>query len=374
MADAMYRHVAQELRERIESGEIASGDQLPTELELRDQYGASRNTIRDAIKWLAAHGLVETRTGQGTFALRLIRPFVTTLTVNKETGLSGVEGESAFAEIRRRRRCPSASVPRVEVGRALPDLASLLGIPAGSQVITRRQERHVDGIPWCLQTTAYPLELAERGADGLLVARDIAEGAVAYVKQALDVAQIGCRDKAVFRPANEEEARFFASPDEGIALVVCEVIRIGYRAGDAGPVPLRATFTVFPADRVQFVIDSGDVPRDGTPPAGNEPTGSRSAANDAPRPAGQALHQTGAAPAGQVARALACPVGRPSRQRARPVLLADGAGDGEEGAEQDAEGDSRTDGERDENSDEAGHDGLPAFRTAARRGSPMCTG
>jgi GntR family transcriptional regulator len=260
MADAMYRRVAQELRELIESGEIAPGTRLPTELELRDRYAASRNTIRDAVKWLTAHGLIETRPGQGTFALQLIRPFMTTLTVNQETGLSGVEGESALVEIRRRHRHLSASVPRVEVGRALPEMASLLGIPAGNQVITRRQERHVDRMPWSLQTTAYPLELAALGAADLLVAKDIAEGAVAYIKQTLDVAEIGCRDRVEVRPANEEEARFFAPSGEG-ATLVCEVIRIGYRADDADPVPLRATSTVFPADRVQFVIDSGDVPR-----------------------------------------------------------------------------------------------------------------
>ena len=53
----------------IESGELPPGSQLPTELELRDRYSASRNTVRDAIKWLTAHDLVETRPGQGTFVV-----------------------------------------------------------------------------------------------------------------------------------------------------------------------------------------------------------------------------------------------------------------------------------------------------------------
>ena len=67
MADPMYRQIAEDLRTRIEAGELAPGSQLPTELELRERYNASRNTVREAIKWLTPLGLVEVRPGQGTF-------------------------------------------------------------------------------------------------------------------------------------------------------------------------------------------------------------------------------------------------------------------------------------------------------------------
>ena len=40
----MYRQIAEDLRQKIESGMIAPGSQLPTELELRETYSASRNT------------------------------------------------------------------------------------------------------------------------------------------------------------------------------------------------------------------------------------------------------------------------------------------------------------------------------------------
>jgi DNA-binding transcriptional MocR family regulator len=45
MASPMYQLIAQDLRERIESGELPPGEQLPTELELRARYGAARNTV-----------------------------------------------------------------------------------------------------------------------------------------------------------------------------------------------------------------------------------------------------------------------------------------------------------------------------------------
>ena len=52
MVEPMYRLIAEDLRNQIESGELAAGGQLRTELELRDKYNASRNTIRDALKSL----------------------------------------------------------------------------------------------------------------------------------------------------------------------------------------------------------------------------------------------------------------------------------------------------------------------------------
>ena len=82
----MYQQIAEDLRAQIESGTLAPGAQLPTELELRDRYDSSRNTIRDAIKRLTSQGLVETRPGQGTFVTRRVDPFVTVLTGDPDEG------------------------------------------------------------------------------------------------------------------------------------------------------------------------------------------------------------------------------------------------------------------------------------------------
>ena len=66
MADPVYRQIADDLRRKIESGELAPGTQLQTEIDLREIYGAdarvvSRNTVRDAITLLP-----ESRTGRET--------------------------------------------------------------------------------------------------------------------------------------------------------------------------------------------------------------------------------------------------------------------------------------------------------------------
>jgi GntR family transcriptional regulator len=260
VAEPMYRQIARDLRQQIESGTLPPGEKLPTEQQLSERYQASRNTIRDAIKWLTSRALVETRPGQGTFVRKRLTPFVTTLSVDEETGLGGGEGQAAFAEVRERGRKPDASVPKVEIHSAAGNVRARLRVPEGTQVLSRRQERFIDDTPWSLQTTFFPLELVNRGAVALLKAEVIPGGAIAYLQEALGLVQVGYRDRILVRAPHEDESRFFGLPDDGRISVV-SLMRTGYQASGKGPVPFRVTFTVLPADRNQLVINFGDVPR-----------------------------------------------------------------------------------------------------------------
>ncbi|MGW7271607.1 FadR/GntR family transcriptional regulator [Streptomyces sp. NPDC054864] len=67
--------VAAILSEEIESGRLAEGDKLPTEVELVKQLGVSRTVIREAVSRLRNAGLVEPRQGRGVFVMpRRTRP------------------------------------------------------------------------------------------------------------------------------------------------------------------------------------------------------------------------------------------------------------------------------------------------------------
>ncbi|MEU6575209.1 FCD domain-containing protein [Streptomyces sp. NPDC046805] len=67
--------VAAILAEEIESGRLAEGDRLPTEVELVKQLGVSRTVVREAVSRLRNAGLVEPRQGRGVFVLpRRARP------------------------------------------------------------------------------------------------------------------------------------------------------------------------------------------------------------------------------------------------------------------------------------------------------------
>lgn len=63
---AKYIRIANILREQIKSNIRAAGRKLPTEEELANRYGVSRQTIREALKLLRSEGLIATRQGSGT--------------------------------------------------------------------------------------------------------------------------------------------------------------------------------------------------------------------------------------------------------------------------------------------------------------------
>jgi DNA-binding FadR family transcriptional regulator len=53
----------------IETGALEPGARLPTEQQLAEQFGVSRNVIREAIAQLRADGLIDARQGVGAFVL-----------------------------------------------------------------------------------------------------------------------------------------------------------------------------------------------------------------------------------------------------------------------------------------------------------------
>ncbi len=56
-----------ELKRLIDDGVLRPGDKLPSERELSEQLQVSRGTLREAVQFLGALGLVEIRHGAGTF-------------------------------------------------------------------------------------------------------------------------------------------------------------------------------------------------------------------------------------------------------------------------------------------------------------------
>ena len=266
MADPLYRRIADDLRAQIETGQLQPGSQLPPEEKLGELFKASRNTIRDAIKFLISRGLVETRAGQGTFVADPPDPLVTTLTT-KEPGLGGGEGAAYLSEAAERH--PRSTIPTVELQTALGETAYRLGVPEGTPVVSRHERRFIrskrasqptaldsDETPWSMQTSFYPRSFALQGAERLLDNEDIDEGTVKYLKKTLHLEQVGYRDWITVRAPRENEVGFFGLPPDG-RVPVFEIFRTAF---DQNGKPMRVTVTIFPVDRQQFIIDVGEVP------------------------------------------------------------------------------------------------------------------
>ena len=64
---AQYERLAGMLRDRIAAGVYAREDKLPSEMELMDESGLSRSTVRHALKVLIDEGLVRTERTAGRY-------------------------------------------------------------------------------------------------------------------------------------------------------------------------------------------------------------------------------------------------------------------------------------------------------------------
>ena len=264
MADPMHRKIAEDLRKQIEAGELGPGQQLRTELELRDHYGASRNTVRDAIRLLVTLGLVQTRPGQGTFVLTKAEPFVTTLSADPTTRLGRGEGATHPPQVSERAREASCSKPSVEIQKVPSDVSIRLRVFEGTQVVSRHQRR-IDKTAWSLQTSFDPIGFVAQSADRLIGADDIAGGAVKYLADILGPRQVGYRNWIKVPSSSADEAGFFKLSHDGqtrvprIFLIPFEhADRLTHSCGSPSPFnSLAGTSSSFTGPRSQASSRSG---------------------------------------------------------------------------------------------------------------------
>ncbi|MFI1524873.1 winged helix-turn-helix domain-containing protein [Kitasatospora cineracea] len=61
-----WEQIAETVADRVKSGELRPDDKL-SEVELTEEFGVDRKTVRKAVAALRADRLVVTRTGMGSF-------------------------------------------------------------------------------------------------------------------------------------------------------------------------------------------------------------------------------------------------------------------------------------------------------------------
>jgi GntR family transcriptional repressor for pyruvate dehydrogenase complex len=84
------------IKEAMMSDELHPGDRLPTETELAEQLGISRNAVREAMKMLSALGVIDIRRGDGTYiteepSSRVLNPLVFAILMKTKTSKELVE-------------------------------------------------------------------------------------------------------------------------------------------------------------------------------------------------------------------------------------------------------------------------------------------
>lgn len=108
--------VAGMLLEAIATRGLAPGDRLPSERELGEQFGVSRTVIREAIRALAAKGVIEARSGSG---LRIAQ--VRAATVSESIGLFLRSSRFDYSKIHEVRKSLEVDVAGLAAARATAD-------------------------------------------------------------------------------------------------------------------------------------------------------------------------------------------------------------------------------------------------------------
>ena len=98
--------------EALQQQRWALGTRIPTEPELAEELGMSRNTVREAVRVLAFAGLLEVRQGNGTYVRALSSPAQALRSIGSASLLEHLEVrallEEACARQAARRRAPEA--------------------------------------------------------------------------------------------------------------------------------------------------------------------------------------------------------------------------------------------------------------------------
>jgi GntR family transcriptional regulator len=244
----LYRRIAAELREGITSGRLPPGSQLPTEQELEDRYKVSRNTIRLALGTLANEGMITSTPGRGTFVRERVMLTYHATRAEAADRPSDWHTDAYFFEVREQGRQPSQSFD-MRIDAASLGVAERLRVEEGDPVVVRRMIRYVDGQPWSIQDSSYPMDIAQEC--GLLVPRDIPRGTVRVMADHGHV-EVGHVDEITTRMPTPEEA---STLELGSGVPVLEYVRTAYTKER----PVRLTKTVFAGDRNRLVYELGQL-------------------------------------------------------------------------------------------------------------------
>ncbi|WP_090759328.1 GntR family transcriptional regulator [Nonomuraea maritima] len=242
----LYQQVASELRRAIYSGVLGPGAQLPTEAQLMEDHGVSRNTVRLALGELVNEGLV-TRTPRRGTVVRDRRPLLIYPQRELEPQPSGELREAFAYAVAQEGREPSQYIEVLTVS-PVEEIASRLQLAEGELAVVRRRLRFVDGQPFNTNDSYFPHDMV---ADSEIARPGDIERGANRVLEDLGHSQVRVVDDIWARMPNQEEAERLQLE---LGTPVMVYVRVGYDVSDT---PVRVAVTVLPADKhlIRYELD-----------------------------------------------------------------------------------------------------------------------
>jgi GntR family transcriptional regulator len=160
-----YRQLAARLREAIDTNQLAPGEELPSEAQLAEATGLSRDSVRKGLALLAGEGLIVSRAGASTRVadappLRAMDAsrYLKALRILKAGG--PLPNTSSFTEDHGIDWADYTVKVTVSQEQATAEDAARLLIPEGTDILRRTFVKYGRGVPLQIQRSAIPWELA----------------------------------------------------------------------------------------------------------------------------------------------------------------------------------------------------------------------
>ncbi|MFI7537442.1 GntR family transcriptional regulator [Streptosporangium sp. NPDC049376] len=156
---AVFRQIADHIRNAIERGVLAEGDKVPSEAQLMQHYGVARMTVRNALQVLQGEGLTVAEHGRGVFVRS--HPPVRRLASDRFARRHRQSGKAAFiVETEGAGGKPSVDFIKVTEERPSVEVAEKLGITLEDLVVCRSRRYLINGQPVEMARSYVPVEIA----------------------------------------------------------------------------------------------------------------------------------------------------------------------------------------------------------------------
>ncbi|QNP65113.1 GntR family transcriptional regulator [Streptomyces genisteinicus] len=232
-----YLRVASDLREKIVNGSLPPHTRLPSQARIREEYGVSDTVALEARKVLMAEGLVEGRSGSGTYVRE--RPVPRRVS---RSGFRPPSGASPFRQEQAEDGVRGTWESSSEQEGAGPETAARLGIQLGDRVMRTRYLYRDAGEPMMISTSWEPLEVT--GRTPVMLPEEGPLGGCGVVERmaAIDVVVDNVVEQVGARPGLAEELLTLGGVPGHVVMVV---ERTYYASGRA----VETADVVVPADR-----------------------------------------------------------------------------------------------------------------------------
>lgn len=235
-----YLRVASDLRKKIVNGSLPPHTRLPSQARIREEYGVSDTVALEARKVLMAEGLVEGRSGSGTYVRE--RPVPRRIA---RSGYRPPAGASPFRQEQGDEEVRGTWESSSEQERASVAIAERLGIGPGERVMRTRYVFREGGEAMMISTSWEPLAIT--GRTPVMLPEEGPLGGCGVVERmaAIDVVVDNVVEEVGARPGLAEELLTLGGVPGHVVIVVERTYFASGRAVETADV-------VVPADRYRL--------------------------------------------------------------------------------------------------------------------------